>query len=172
MGLFFLLWNKTNVPIFFVSTEHGDRPCWPAGSADRPWGGWGPEPGLPEGCKAEALSQTKEVKRTRMVLLDSRWLFFFSLLCEGQTCRAQHGIRSHLESDLELRCGIWLQSQGSYLDGTCQKKIIFVFFILCLHASASWSLYIYVPIKCCYSRDPQLKKLNLTKQVKCTKYVY
>lgn len=77
MGLFFLLWNKTNVPIFFVSTEHGDRPCWPAGSADRPWGGWGPEPGLPEGCKAEALSQTKEVKRTRMVLLDSRWLFFF-----------------------------------------------------------------------------------------------
>lgn len=54
------------VPDFAVSlasTEDGDRDGRPDGIAARPRGCRGPEPGLPEGSKAETLSQAEEVKR-------------------------------------------------------------------------------------------------------------
>lgn len=82
-----------DVDVILASTEDADRPGRPDCSADGPGGGWGPEPGLLEGSKAEALSQAEEVKRMeglqwwnpeevkrwKRILRDLKWLLYFSL---------------------------------------------------------------------------------------------
>lgn len=64
-----ILWCS-DVAVFLVSTEDGDRHSRPDGGTDRPRGGRGPEPHLPEGSKAEALSQAEEVNRMERTSLE------------------------------------------------------------------------------------------------------
>lgn len=47
---------------FVVATADGDRRGWSDGGSDGPRGRRGPEPSLPEGRKAEAVSQAEELK--------------------------------------------------------------------------------------------------------------
>lgn len=47
---------------FVVATADGDRHGRSDGGSDRPRGRRGPEPSLPEGRKAEAVSQAEELK--------------------------------------------------------------------------------------------------------------
>lgn len=59
--------------MFLTSTEDGDRHRRPDGSTYGPGGERGPEPHLPEGSEAEALSQAEEVKMMDGLLMVKMW---------------------------------------------------------------------------------------------------
>lgn len=48
---------------FLLVTEHGHRHSWSDGGSDRPRGRPGPQPSLSEGCQAEVIGQTEELKK-------------------------------------------------------------------------------------------------------------
>lgn len=109
---------ETDVAVFLVSVEDGDWHSRSDGGADRPRGGWGPEPCLPERREAEALSQAEEVKRCRRGGNRSCWIWegsFCIFLCKGQTWRVQRRIKCYRESDVEL----W---GGSHWQCICLKE--------------------------------------------------
>ena len=124
--------SQSSVPVYsllyFSSTEDGDRHGRPDGCADRPRGGRGPEPGLPEGGEAEALSQAEEVrrmewtwsgeipkrwKRWKQILPDLSWLvLYFSL--------QKTDLKNQTQISSWVSCGA-ARSQSSHWNGTRSK---------------------------------------------------
>lgn len=136
--------------VFVVPVEDGDRHSRSDGSTDRPRGEWGPEPSLPEGRKAEALSQAEEVKR---FWRGGNRLFLYFYL---QRTDLKSPTQNKISSWVRLGAVRWLP-----LTGYLSEIALYVNCDLCilyLLASAFKNFYVKILlIRCCCSGVKPMK---------------